>query len=310
MSNIEWTGKTWNPISGCSRKSDGCKNCYAEVMTKRLEAMGQEKYTGLLNEHGRFNGVIKFDEKALLKPLSVKKPTTYFVNSMSDLFHENVKDEWIDKVFAVMALTPHTYQILTKRIDRAKEYFNYEYRLQNINSAILDLPNTWFSQFIPSLPLPNVHLGVSVENQKTADERIPLLLETPAAVRFLSCEPLLEEVNLLRYLDMELPCFCGDISCNHESIDWTIVGGESGHGARPCDISWIRSIVQQCKDSGTAVFVKQLGKGRLDYGKVHIQPDSTEKGKQAGFWSYSDSKGGDIAEFPKDLQIREMPKDK
>lgn len=210
MSNIEWTEQTWNPITGCSRVSEGCKNCYAEVMTRRLQAMGQPKYQGLLNEHGRFNGKVRFDETALLAPLKRKKPTTYFVNSMSDLFHEHVADEWIDKIFAVMALCPqHTFQILTKRAERMRAYMIEQKKYVGV------IGDYWLGDFVDSLserfgagivftttiqPLSNVHLGVSTENQEQADARIPHLLETPAAVRFVSAEPLLGEIDFSGFL--------------------------------------------------------------------------------------------------------------
>lgn len=306
MSKIEWTGKTWNPLSGCSRKSDGCKNCYAEVMTKRLAAMGQEKYKGLLNEQGRFNGVMKFDEKALLIPLKTKKPTVWFVNSMSDLFHENVKDEWIDKAFAVMALCPqHTFQILTKRPERMRDYFaNLEERELEINCELYELtpkpvPHIPFIVGV-DLPLPNVWLGVSVENQQTADERIPLLLETPAAIRFLSCEPLLGEIILNRATQKYYEKIPLHKPVDYVEIDWVIVGGESGNRARPCSIEWIRDIVRQCQNAKVPVFVKQLGKRSFQSPK--------SEGSTGYFLALENKKGGDISEFPEDLQIREFPK--
>lgn len=323
MSKIEWTGKTWNPISGCKRISPGCQNCYAETMTKRLAAMGQEKYQGLLNDQNRFNGVIKFDEKALLIPLKTKKPTTYFVNSMSDLFHENVKDEWIDKIFAVMALSPqHTFQILTKRADRMRDYFRSFYlpqaffRGQQLSNWIEDkfgkdkvMPviNAGISQ-----GLPNVWLGVSVENQKAADERIPLLLETPAAIRFLSCEPLLEEINLRPYMPFclrhKIPENIMDcLGAAHDGTewrkpDWVIFGGESGQEkikVRSCMHEWIRDGVQQCQAARVPVFVKQLGTNSFYFDLIRIGEYE---------WKTKDKKGGDIAEFPEDLRLREMPR--
>lgn len=274
MTKIQWVqgsdgsaGETWNPIVGCSRISDGCKNCYAETMTKRLEAMGQAKYAGLLNAQGRFNGVTRFDKDALLKPLKRKKPTTYFVNSMSDLFHESIPDEWIDKVFAVMALCPqHTFQILTKRAERMERYADFGH-------------------------LPNVWLGVSTENQEQADARIPHLLETPAAVLFVSAEPLLGEIDFSRYLRRD------------RKLDWIICGGESGAGARPCRVEWIRSVVRQCKSAGVPVFVKQLGSNP-------IEQRSLLSGDLCHFYSLElrDRKGGDMSEWDEDLRIREMPK--
>lgn len=320
MSKIEWTEKTWNPLTGCSRKSDGCKNCYAEKMTERLAKMGQEKYQGLLKDFtdsngktvSRFNGVIKFHDDALMIPLRTRKPTTWFVNSMSDLFHENVKDEWIDKIFAVIALRPqHTFQILTKRPERMAAYFSEKWQpapAQNIgrfhipaesvgedrrcqiSRAVDDLvtdhklvdledDNSWTSEGGLKVlrfpwPLPNVWLGTSIENQKTADERIPHLLQTPAAVRFLSVEPLLEAVDLEifpthkcngvdggeRHGNANKCNICGRFStAKREGIDWVIVGGESGPGARPMHPDWARSIRDQCIAAGVKFFFKQWG---------------------------------------------------
>lgn len=223
MSQIQWVksgdgtqGKTWNPISGCSRKSTGCENCYAETMTKRLEAMGLEKYTGLLNAQGRFNGTVRLDEHALLEPLRRKKPTTYFVNSMSDLFHENIPDKWIDKIFAIMALCPqHQFQVLTKRADRMETYVNActDGGVWNCIRGLAQIGYSYGANLVvweengqrfidaKTWPLPNVWLGVSVENQQAADERIPHLLDTPAAIRFLSCEPLLGKVDIRQFLE-------------------------------------------------------------------------------------------------------------
>ena len=329
MSKIQWTEKTWNPISGCSRKSTGCENCYAETMTKRLEAMGLEKYTGLLNAQGRFNGVVKLDEHALLEPLRRKKPTTYFVNSMSDLFHESIPDEWIDKIFAVMALCPqHTFQVLTKRADRMRAYFSDVQNIEiddyrehapfapAVSRVMWSLLRIAGAQLLTALvqagtlveveenvlwvdrwPLPNVWLGVSVENQQAADERIPHLLDTPAAIRFLSCEPLLGTIefsNVTNRIDavrrLGLSAFDG--------IDWVIVGGESGANARPCDVEWIRSIVEQCKAANVPVFVKQLGAFigyREDYQGALVRIKTVNR------------KGGHPAEWPEDLRVREMP---
>ncbi len=301
--NIEWTDFNWNFLSGCSRKSAGCENCYAEKMTKRLDAMGQEKYKGLLNEHGRFNGTVKFSEKDLLAPLSWKKPRKVFVNSMSDLFHEKVQDEWLDKAFAVMALTPHiTYQILTKRPERMLEYFAqcdaepFNIATARIMLAIFSVLSRvqngvkiwerlvaegyfvemepevfWFKQW----PLPNVWLGVSVEDQKTADERIPLLLQTPAAVRWVSAEPLIGPVNLNKFFHPQF-----------KMPNWIVCGGESGPRSRPFDIQWARDIIAQCKAADVPVFYKQGGaSSRCEHS----------------------SKGGCFDCFPDDLKVRNFP---
>ena len=297
MSKIEWTDETWNPIAGCSKVSPGCANCYAEKMAGRLEAMGQAKYTGLTGSHRVWTGKIAFDEKALLAPLKRKgKPLydaqtgervgfgrglRYFVNSMSDLFHENVTDEQIDRVFAVMALCPqHTFQVLTKRPERMKQYLsddNPRYTIRRIFDAAekIDQEKGYVFDCDIYHPLMNVWLGVSVENQKTADERIPLLLQTPAAVRFISAEPLLGAVDLLKteYLKaIAKPGWQGEKRYPFEGmlpdedrtkllhlLDWVIVGGESGPGARPMHPDWARSLRDQCEAAGVAFFFKQWG---------------------------------------------------
>jgi protein gp37 len=210
-SNIEWTDATWNPVVGCTRVSAGCDNCYAVSMTRRLEGMAKapgfggrkQHYAGLtvLNNRGdrHFNGVVRCVEEALEIPLRWKQPRRIFVNSMSDLFHREVPFEFVDRVFAVMALCPqHTFQVLTKRPERMAEYLTTDFRADRIVEAMpLVAPDrgawswpTWKEA------LRHVWLGTSCENQSAADERIPHLLRCPAAVRFLSCEPLLEEVDV------------------------------------------------------------------------------------------------------------------
>jgi protein gp37 len=278
-SPIEWTEETWNPLAGCSAVSKGCTNCYAAVMTKRLAAMGQAKYSGLLNSSGHFNGKINFDEAALSIPLKRKKPTTYFVNSMSDLFHEAVPFEFIDRVFAVMALCPqHTFQVLTKRPERMAEYLLKHADSEDIawhaNVEILKLGHgggrvKW--------PLPNVWLGTSVEDQAAADARIPHLLRCPAAVRFLSCEPLLGPVDLTRVslgsskvakdsgplsgytVDFKLNALTGAPKTGIPAVDWVICGGESGADARPMHPDWARGLRDQCEAAGVPFFFKQWG---------------------------------------------------
>ena len=268
----------WNPVTGCSAVSDGCKNCYAATMTGRLAGMkhSKAKYAGLLNSSGHFNGTVRCHEDVLDKPLNRRKPTTYFVNSMSDLFHAGVPFEFIDKVFAVMmALCPqHTFQILTKRPERMAEYLY------------------WHGQFTEDGgPLPNVWLGTSVENQQAADERIPHLLKCPAAVRFLSIEPLLGAIDFLYG-----PQAWGLLT----DIDWAIIGGESGSGARPCNVAWIRSLIDQCKAAGVPAFVKQLG-------KVPYWAEHRGVAKTIHELRLKHPKGGDMSEWPEDLRVREMP---
>lgn len=211
-SNIEWTEFTWNPATGCTKISPGCKHCYAEVMADRLQAMGAPGY-----EHG-FKLTLHPDR--LAQPLKRKKPTTYFVNSMSDLFHEDIPFEYLDQVFDVIRQTPHhTYQILTKRADQMETYFK--------NREVL--VNAW--------------LGVSVEDKKYGLPRIDYLRRVKAATRFLSVEPLLEDLGTFDLTD----------------IHWVIVGGESGNKARPMKPEWVENIANQCAASGTVFFFKQWG---------------------------------------------------
>jgi protein gp37 len=239
---------TWNPIAGCSLASPGCTNCYAMQQAARIERMNPdiEHYRGVtrtVNGNAVWTGKLGFSEKKLVEPLKRKKPTTYFVNSMSDLFHESMPDEWIDRVFAVMALCPqHQFQVLTKRSARMREYCSTRrsdtvYPQMSVIRGVEgdhDLRIDW--------PLPNVWLGVSAEDQKRADERIPDLRATPAAVRFVSLEPLLGPIEL------------GDAPAN---LDWVIVGSESGPGARPCDLDWVRAIRDRCTSACVAFFWKQ-----------------------------------------------------
>jgi protein gp37 len=265
---IEWTDATWNPIRGCSRVSEGCRNCYAESVAYRFGGPGMP-YEGLTQVVGeaklgsdrirnaRWNGNIKFVEEHLADPLKWKAPRRIFVNSMSDLFHKNVADEMRDKIFAVMALCPrHTFQILTKRPERMLEYLKTPHRMDSVDDELP--PGT------PKMtvwPLPNVHLGVSVENQATADERIPLLLQTPAAVRFISAEPLLGEVILRWPFLATLP-----------KLDWVICGGESGPGARPMHPDWARGLRDQCVAANVPFFFKQWGEwiSLCDYEPVKL----------------------------------------
>lgn len=231
---IEWTDRTWNPVTGCTKVSPGCDNCYAEGIARRF-AGGKGFPNG-------FDVTLRPDR--LEDPLKWRKPARVFVNSMSDLFHDEVSDAFIAQVWSVMAATPqHTYQVLTKRHARMRSLM----RNPRFRVAARLVAGTW--------PLPNVWLGVSVEDQKWADIRIPALLDTPAAVRFLSCEPLLGHVDLKPWmvfaettLSMELP-----------GLHWVIVGGESGPGARRMQLDWARYLVGQCQRTGVPVFVKQLG---------------------------------------------------
>ena len=229
MTAIEWTDETWNPMAGCTIVSEGCRNCYAMRMAARLEAMGQEKYAGLTtrrNGSAVWNGEINEDFAVVRQPLRWRRPRRVFVNSMSDLFHERASDALIEAVWRTMRATPrHTYQILTKRPKRMREAA----RRLNVGDN--------------GMPLPNVWLGVSIEDTVSAEERIPNLEHTFARVRFLSIEPLLG------------PLIGVDLGC----ADWVIVGGESGPGARPMDPDWVRVIRNVCNAVGTPFFFKQWG---------------------------------------------------
>jgi len=255
MSKIEWTDKTWNPIAGCSKVSEGCRNCYAETMAKRLVAMGQSKYQGTIDGYVQqhWSGVVKLDEKTLQLPYKTKKPTRFFVNSMSDLFHENVPDEWIRGIFRVMDQANwHTYQVLTKRPERMRD--------------ILNSANWWGGRFAEQMK--HIWLGVSVENQEAANERIPYLLGIKdVSVRFLSCEPLLGPVNLTRLCVPNCPdAFIDSLQGlvhgpddKLPNINWVITGGESGPNARPMHPDWVRSLRDQCNAAGVPFFLKQWG---------------------------------------------------
>jgi protein gp37 len=308
-SNIEWTEQVWNPITGCSKVSAGCKNCYADTLfTNRLSQNPK-----LTKYFGRKFTDVQCHPELLDVPLRRKKPTTYFVNSMSDLFHEAVPDEFIAHVFAVMHLAHwHRYIILTKRHHRMLDLVTrisadpeaYCYAWARESDSWLDnAPKMDFSA--PEIwPLPNVILGVSVEDQATADERIPLLLKTPAAIRMVSYEPALGPVDFKRSLrevwsppSLDLETGKETPAQKHSSrIDWIIVGGESGHGARPCNVEWIRSTVNQCRAASVKCFVKQLGH------KPHSGDPAT-----SGHYILKDKKGGDPSEWPSDLRVRETP---
>lgn len=289
MSKIEWTEATWNPIAGCTVHSPGCTNCYAMRTAARLATIPATApiYGGLTQPSKAgpvWTGKIAVNQSTMLAPLKRKKPTMYFVNSMSDLFHESVPDEVIDRVFAVMALCPqHTFQVLTKRSARMRAYCISRFggwgevaltdAIEALGGFEQDGGGEW------GKPLPNVWLGVSVEDQKRADERIPDLLATPAAVRFLSCEPLLGPVDISRFMwpvCKSMPARFGSwveaeaagqltyrrqslVAASSVFLDWVITGGESGPGARPMHPDWARSLRDQCGRAGVPFFFKQWG---------------------------------------------------
>lgn len=305
-SKIEWTDATWNPVTGCTRVSPGCQNCYAERLSARFGEVEGSKFQGmaLMTTKGpRWTRNVACHEEVLREPLRWKKPRRIFVNSVSDTFHEKVPDEFLDRMFAVMALTPwHTYQVLTKRPERMTAYmagvtFERLRRWMNLASdglmsapgkpnlttmasAVLDKMDDMEMRFrlFNVWPLPNVWLGTSVEDHARAEERIPWLLKCPAAVRFLSCEPLLGPVDLT--LDGLVNKACSSCDHNHHDpetniaeckpcnstgksddwdIDWVIAGGESGPGARPVHPDWVRGVRDQCVAAGVPFFFKQHG---------------------------------------------------
>jgi protein gp37 len=328
-STIEWTDTTWNPVSGCDKVSPGCAHCYAETMAARLKAMAlkdisdgkdpgrKRHYIDAIDDKGRWSGKMTPVPESLADPLHWKKPRRVFVNSMSDLFHDDVPDEFIDRVFAVMYQAQwHTFQVLTKRAERMAAYFadkgkrataigTAAYHLaaqQSPEKAAILTNGDFVDDVFHGWPIPNVWLGVSAEDQQRADERIPWLLKTPAAVRFVSAEPLLGPIDLKDWPKDEDEH--GDPFLVAK-LDWVIVGGESGHGARPCSLDWIRSIVGQCSAAGVPCFVKQIGGNAftphpgiewVKYDPVYDDP-----------WETKDKKGGDPAEWPEDLRVRQYP---
>lgn len=282
-SKIQWTDETWNPTSGCTRVSEGCRHCYIE-RTPAFRMAGRKFVngsTGVLLHHDRLD-----------QPLHWKKPRRVFVNSLSDLFHEDIPDGFIAKVFLTMAhANQHVYQILTKRPERM---------LALLQEASLEFPVALCAGGV----LNNLWLGVSVEDQATADERIPLLLQVPAAVRFISAEPLLGPVDLNAYTGVYEDDLMEGFARVYHGLDWVIVGGESGPGARQCDVAWIRSITAQCRSAEVPVFVKQLGTVPVyRTGEPFTGPyDLYCNGDRL-----KDKKGGDMDEWPQDLRVRQSP---
>ena len=326
-SSIQWTDKTWNPLRGCTKVSEGCRNCYAMSVAYRFSGKGLP-YEGLAKKgaDGRavWTNKITLLEDALTQPMHWKKPQKIFVNSMSDLFHPDVPFEFIDKVFAVMALCPqHTFQVLTKRPGRMRDFTTYESTPARIATAMFAIlkelgidpkkrvPEMYHSNGMCKsgsdgieYPLPNAHLGTSVENQATADERLHDLCACPAAVRFVSYEPALGAVDfhqhLWRYGNVEdAPGWllndtggAGDFMQPDTRLDWIIVGGESGKDARPFNVAWAYDTLYQCKRAGVACFVKQFG-AKPYYKEAPLV--------------LKDKHGADWDEWPHDLRVRQFP---
>lgn len=377
MSKISWTEKTWNPVVGCSKLSEGCENCYAEKMAKRLAAMGKEGYCYVTTKEGRWNGNVfhLFSKNVLEQPLGWKKPRQIFVCSMGDLFHKDVPFSFIAKVFFMMGICYwHKFQVLTKRIDRALEFLTIWHKEKNkgyffnpdfgpyveawVGSGVEILPKEYHQRltkmqyhyvpdwkgesaknlgeagyFIP-WPLPNVHIGVSCENQRTADERMPLLLQIPAAKKFVSFEPLLGEIDVTPFIEQgynvcfncgwygkdeelpehnglpALPCpKCDDDTYAvpiDELIDQVIIGAESlgGHAGRECKLAWVRSLVAQAQSAGVKIHVKQLHLWGTNKDNA-IYKTTQEAQLRLGEYYPRRFLVKDIKKFPEDLRIRE-----
>lgn len=270
---ISWTDKTWNPFQGCHKLTVGCKNCY---MFREKARYGQDPNKVIRSKPRTFNAPLRWEKEAV----SSNKRVLIFTCSWSDWFIEEA-DAWRDEAWNIIKTTPHlTYQILTKRPERLLEH----------------LPQDWGTGYS------NVWLGVTVEDQKRADERIPHLAKIPAAVKFLSCEPLLERVNLSKWLDEDETGFVS-------VIDLVIIGGESGPKARPFNLDWARGLVRQCRDGGRAEalpFVKQMGSNPVETRRCDI-PACNCGGTHTHSLHYEDSHGGEMAEWPIDLRVRELP---
>ena len=276
MSKIEWTDRSdWNPVRGCTRVSEGCRHCYAEQIAGRFSKPGLafEGFATRKGDEARWTGRVALQADRVTLPLRWRKPAKIFVNSMFDLFHEDLPDEDIDRVFAVMALARHhTFQVLTKRTDRMRAYFEGFWG-QRVTILLNELkPSSLWNGNVYQAGLeidknsyiPNVWLGASVEDQTAADERIPALLATPAAVLWLSCEPMLGPLDLtvirFRHKETFLTGRSNVLSAvMGRPLDWIVAGGESGRGARSINPDWVRSLRDQCANHGVPFFFKQWG---------------------------------------------------
>ena len=290
-STIQWTDETWNPVRGCSLVSAGCKNCYAMKQAHRFSGPDRayEGLTKLGPDGPRWTGEIRLVYEKLDEPLHWKTPRRIFVNSMSDLFHKDIPDSFILACFTTMAKAHwHTFQVLTKRPER-----------------MMSLLRKWQAKGLTlregcGVVLPNVWLGVSCENQDTLLDRVPWLLETPAAIRFISYEPALAPIDLHAIVARDGDGPARDLSWigSDAAIDWVIVGGESGLGARYFDIQWARDVIRQCAGTMAKVFIKQLGKVPMET----IAPGCDR------LLNITDKKGGEMSDWPEDLRVREFPK--
>lgn len=343
MTAIQWTDETWNPVTGCTRVSEGCRNCYIE-RTPPFRMAGR-----------KLGDPVQLHPDRLAQPLRWTKPRRVFVNSLSDLFHEDVPTDFLKLVLRVIAAAPqHTFQVLTKRPERMRRFMsgtkNCDFLGDSWGRSVrrdYALAPEVLSAPVTTLRLANLWLGVSVEDQNTADERIPILLQTRAAVRFVSCEPALGPVDLSKWVKPVEFASCWEKGYQPteddykavteiakaalkkagawDRLDWVIAGGESGPGARPCDVAWIRSIVEQCRAASVPCFVKQLGSQPrgwcvgIAYGD---EPESSYEKDYCDLYEASeipkpcpgkcmqlvDRKGGSTCEWPESLRVREWPR--
>lgn len=331
-SGIQWTDATWNPVIGCRRVSEGCRNCYAEVQARRIAAMHPNgPYPGVVRKDYQekplplWNGTATFLPERLDQPLRWRKPRLVFVNSMSDLFHEDVTNEQIAAVFGVMAAArQHTFQVLTKRSKRMREWFAWAAAIflsgQALpTSEVYARVGERFGDGFGSnhWPLSNVWIGVSAEDQQRADERIPDLLACPAAVHWVSAEPLLGPIDFLGHDDGEQPEYPGKYLGQiggmgawtgfGARLDWIVVGGESGPGTRGCDLAWIEDIVEQCSIAAVPVFVKQLGSRPYRESPPRAVRSETSTVVLVPIPLRHSDKGGDPRDWPDGLGPREWP---
>lgn len=327
-SKISWTDETLNVVIGCEKVSAGCANCYAIPTTHRGMAEQHKGVTKAIRSGLDWNGEINLVPHRLFIPCRQQRPRRIFVNSLSDLWHKNVSPSFLAALYGVALSTPrHTYQILTKRPERMREWYRWmdsfhvdthsdgfpgavahafsealaiDLQLEAEGKGKAEFHSEWCGgdQETFTWPPPNVHLGITVEDQEAAEERIPILLDTPASVRWLSVEPILERVDLRPWLT---------------ELDWIVVGGESGTGARACDVDWIRDIVDQCQDIGTPVFVKQMGVLPYDSNAELVKGSAafnTRLGHLAdgeACWPLLDNKGGELEDMPIEIRVREFP---
>lgn len=348
---IEWTAKSWNPVIGCSIVSEGCRNCYAaEVAATRLR--NHPDYRGLAEfnrqDVAQFTGQVKFLPRKLFDPLRARKPSDWFVNSMSDLFHPTVRHSERAAILGVVAACRDSvFKVLTKRPVIARTFFRHlkdeatrghvspstilvDYALKYFTRAVGDLTPRIVNALSdklhaakkdpPPFPLSNLWFGVSAEDQKTFDSRVEVMLEgVPAAVRWVSVEPMLGQIKAGEFLKEveadEYPTgdgFLDDFQVvkNRAAVDWIVCGGESGPGARPFDVHHARALKEECAEAGVPFFLKQVGKiprtwvdesGRFDAESEFNTADGLY------YYRLADEKGGDPAEWPEDMRVREYP---